>query len=230
MEKVQIEREFPWDKRKTKVKKENIPLPRSLLLRPRLGSPVPSRSQVELKDAFRLPYKLLSWKTKAIKHTASCHSLMTTTGSQPEDRSPEETQAETREMKGSGAPWKLCHMEAIPEEQGGEAQTRCLSCPQSMGQRESLILSTWEVEEWQWSWCFEDGVERGNPGMQFCQDRIKTVTRKRILLMKEQEPFLPTQKTERKHPAQRLNFAWKAKKNLGTRGTNNISAQGKDLW
>lgn len=119
MEKVQIEREFPWDKRTTQVKKENIPLPRSLLLRPRLGSPVPSRSQVELKDAFRLPYKLLSWKTKAIKHTASCHSLMTTTGSQPEDRSPEEMQAEKREMKGSGAPWKLCHMEAIPEEQGG---------------------------------------------------------------------------------------------------------------
>lgn len=30
--------------------------------------------------------------------------------------------------------------------------------------------------------------------------------------------------------AQLLNFAWKAKKKLGTRGTNNTSAQGKDLW
>lgn len=159
MEKVQIEREFPWDKRKTKVKKENIPLPRSLLLRPRLGSPVPSRSQVELKDAFRLPYKLLSWKTKAIKHTASCHSLMTTTGSQPEDRSPEETQAETREMKGSGAPWKLCHMEAIPEERGGGGSDEVSVLPTvhgAEGEPHSFNMGGWGVAVklvlWGWSW------------------------------------------------------------------------------
>lgn len=73
---------------------------------------------------------------------------MTTTGSQPEDGSPEEMQAEKREIKGSGAPWKLSSMEAIPEEQGGRVRQGVCPAYSPRGQRESLVLSTWEVEQW----------------------------------------------------------------------------------
>ena len=48
------------------------------------------------------------------------------------------------------------------------------------------------------SWCFEGEIERGNLDVWFCQNRIKTVTRKRKLLMKGHEPFPSTQKSERK--------------------------------
>lgn len=54
--------------------------------------------------------------------------------------------------------------------------------------------------------------------MQFCQDRIKTVTGERILLMKEQEPFLSAQKTERKYVCSAAELCLKSKEKTRNKG------------
>ena len=55
-------------------------------------------------------------------------------------------------------------------------------------------------------WRFENEVERGNPDVWFCQNRIKTVTRKRKLLMNGQEPFRLLRKMKENASTQLLNF------------------------
>lgn len=154
---------------------------------------------------FSSPANFCPGRKKAIKHTASCQGLVTTTGFQPQDGSPEEIQADTREIKGSVAPWKLSHREDVPEEQWKRVIQGCLSClwpteaegePQKF--RRAPFSQHGRSRSGAAAGALRGGLERGNPGVRFCQDRIKTVTRERILLMKGQEPFLSTQKTERK--------------------------------
>lgn len=118
-------------------------------------------------------------------------------------------QVKRREIKqkwmshGSSATWRL------PLENSGGGSVKGV-CPawglwrqrESLRSVQGLVPSTWGevVSETHWSWLFETKVERENLAVRFCQNRIKTVTRKRKLLMKGHEPFSSPQKSERKMP------------------------------
>lgn len=99
------------------------------------NKPGTGQKQLSSFSAFQLSCKLFSWKIKALNHKTSYWGLMTTTGFQPKDGSPEETQVKRREIKQSahlmeaqphgGYPWRTVE----------EGQTRVSVLPGVCGGR-----------------------------------------------------------------------------------------------